>query len=120
MIAIYTAIGIAVSLLVIFYPIYRNRKQVSELAEKKWEEEDKTIFVPYGNHLIPILQSQSPQWTAMSDDEKWWMLNHLKAEVKGGRLSVEKENGITRFVGITHKAKDIKHRQKQRTEGWKS
>jgi uncharacterized membrane protein len=98
----------------------RHRKKTSAIAEEKWEEEDKTVFVPYGNYLIPMLKSQTAKWTAMSDDEKWWMLGHLQKEAKEGRIATEKENGITRFVGITNKAKDIKHRQKQRTEGWKT
>lgn len=102
-----------------FYKLYKQRKKVSEVAEEKWEEEDKTIYVVYGNYEIPILQSQMPKWEAMTPDEKWWMLTHLKEEVKGKRLTTEKVGGITRFVGITAKAKDIQHRQKQRTEGWK-
>lgn len=104
---------------ILFYPIYKTRKKISEVAEQKWEEEDLTVYVEYGKHEIPILKSQVGKWEQMTNDEKWWMLSHLKEEVRGKRLIIEKVNGLTRFVGITEKAKDIKHRQKERTEAWK-
>lgn len=105
---------------ILVYMAWAQRRKVSKIAEKKWEEEDKTIYVRYGNFDIPILQSQLQTWNNMHPNEKWGVLEHLKEEVKGGRLTVEKTDGITKFVGITAKAKDIKHRQKQRTEGWKN
>jgi hypothetical protein len=120
MIYLYTIAFIVVLIGVFIYPIYKNKKITSALAEEKWEEEDKTIFVRYGNFDIPILHSQLTKWNAMSNNEKWWMLSNLQAEVKSGKLTTERIGNITRFIGITNKAKDIKHRQKQRTEGWKN
>lgn len=114
-----TLIVVAICCAVLFAPIYLNRKKVSEVAEKKWEEEDKTVYVRYGNFDIPMLQSQVVKWEKMVPDEKWWMLGELKKQVKAKKLTTEVTDGITKFVGITDKGKDIKRRQKERTEGWK-
>lgn len=116
------AVGIVT---VLCSPIYWHRKKLSEAAEKKWqvedEEADTTIYVRYGNYDIPILKSQQKLWDKMHDKEKWGLFQHLQHEVKGGRLTVEKSNGITKFLGITEKGKTIKHNQKQRTkEEWKT
>lgn len=111
-------IAILLIAIALCYPIYRNRKQLSEVAEKKWEEADQTIYVRYGNYDIPILQSQQATWDKLNEREKFGMLEHLKAEVKGKRLTTTKEGNITKFTGITDKAKDIKHRQDKRNNEW--
>lgn len=114
--------GIILSLIAAYFTmLWHQRKKISEVAEEKWEEEDKTVYVLYGKHEIPMLGSQVAKWESMSEREKWCMLEHLKQEVKGKRLTVEKtELGTTKFVGVTKKAKDIQFRQKQREQGWKS
>ena len=114
-----TLVVVAICLTVLFAPIYLQRKKVSEVAEKKWEQEDLTVYVRYGHFDIPMLQSQVVRWEKMTPDEKWWLLCQLKEQVKAKKLTTEVTDGITKFVGITEKGKDIKHRQKERTDGWK-
>ena len=102
------------------YSLYKAKKNVDDFAVIKWDAEEETVFVEYGNHLIPFLVSQLPAWNALPNTEKFAMLDLLKKQVKQGKLTTIKENGLTKFVGITEKGKDIKFHAKKRTDEWKN
>lgn len=102
----------------IIYGFWKHKTKISQVAEKKWETEDETIYVDYGNYKIPLRQSELPRWLLMTDKEKWYIRTTLDNACKQGKLKKIKEGTQYKYI-LTEKAKDIKHRMNQRENGYK-
>ena len=103
----WATMGFIVLLFLVTYPMYRARRQNSDLGAKKWGEEEAWRIIEYGGKNYPIRSKELPIWSIMSRDERRLYVNTLEKYLKNGTLRLEEVDGV-KMILATEKGRKIK------------